>query len=255
MARDGRMHILDHMEKIIAAPRPELSKYAPRIETIKINPERIRDVIGPGGKVINEIIDKTGAEVNVENDGTVTVCSANLAGLQKAVQWIKSLTREVEAGELFEEGKVVRIMDFGAFVEVVPGRDGMVHVSELAPWRVNKVTDMVNIGDIIPVKVIEIDDLGRINLSYKAAMAQLGREQKPPEGAMMRSGDDRGGRGGDRGGRGGRGGRDERPVQVIKVLPKAAPAPAAAPAAPTEPVAPKAPAGDDLLPPLDDLSF
>jgi polyribonucleotide nucleotidyltransferase len=244
MARDGRMHILDHMDKIIAAPRPELSKYAPRIETIKINPERIRDVIGPGGKVINDIIDKTGCEVNVENDGTVTVCSANLAGLQKAVQWIKSLTREVEAGEMFEEGKVVRIMDFGAFVEVVPGRDGMVHVSELAPWRVNKVTDVVNLGDIIPVKVIEIDDLGRINLSYKAAMAQLGREQKMPEGAMSRGGDDRG----DRGGRGG-----GRPVQVIKVLPRTAPP--AAPSVPTEPVAPKPPAGSDLLPPLDDLSF
>jgi polyribonucleotide nucleotidyltransferase len=198
MARDGRMSILDHMASIIAEPRPELKPHAPRIETFKISVDRIRDVIGPGGKMINEIINTTGAEVDVEDDGTVTVTSANLEGLKKAVQWIKSLTREVGVGELFEEGKVVRIMDFGAFVEVAPGRDGLVHISELAPWRVGKVTDMVNIGDVIPVKVIEIDELGRINLSHKAAMKDLGREQTPPP--SMGQGD-RGDRGGDQGGR------------------------------------------------------
>ncbi len=179
-ARAARLQILDVMEKCIAAPRPELSPYAPRIETLKINPELIRNVIGPGGKVINEIIEKTGVTMDVENDGTITICSANKAMLEKALNWVKDLTREVTAGELFKEGKVVRIMDFGAFVELVPGKDGLVHISELAPWRVGKVTDIVKIGDVIPVKVTEIDELGRVNLSHKRAMQDLGLPQVPP---------------------------------------------------------------------------
>lgn len=178
--RDARMKILEVMNKCISAPRTELSKYAPRIETIKINPELIRNVIGPGGKVINEIIAVTGVSMDVENDGVITICSANKAGLDRAVQWVKDLTREVAAGELFKEGKVVRLMDFGAFVELVPGKDGLVHISELAPWRVGKVSDIVNVGDIVPVKVIEIDELGRVNLSLKQAYADLGIEQKRP---------------------------------------------------------------------------
>ncbi len=181
-AKDGRFRIIDAIEACIPAPRPELSPYAPRIETFMIDPERIRDVIGPGGKVINEIIDATGVSIDIENDGQVTVCSANGEAMKRAIDWIRDLTREIEVGELFENGKVVRIMDFGAFVELVPGQDGMVHISELAPWRVNKVTDVVKIGDVIPVKVIEIDDMGRINLSHKRAMQELGREQKMPEG-------------------------------------------------------------------------
>lgn len=182
-ARTARLEILDVMSKCIAAPRPELSPYAPRIETLKINPELIRVVIGPGGKMINEIIDKTGVTIEVENDGTVTICSANKANLDKAVQWVRDLTRELAPGELFKEGKVTRLMDFGAFVEVLPGKEGLVHISEFAPWRVAKPGDMVKVGDIVPVKVIEIDELGRVNLSIKRAKQDLGIEQVPPPGA------------------------------------------------------------------------
>ncbi len=187
--RAARMQILDVMEKAIAAPRPDLSPYAPRIITIKINPDSIRTVIGPGGKMINQIIDETGVSIDVENDGTVTICSANKTGLDRAVEWVRMLTKEVAAGELFKEGKVTRIMDFGAFVEVVPGQEGLVHISEMAPWRVGKVTDMVKVGDIIPVKVIEIDELGRINLSLKRARQELGIPQERPAGMA----DDNGG--------------------------------------------------------------
>jgi polyribonucleotide nucleotidyltransferase len=181
-AREARLKIIDVMEAVIAKPRPDLSPYAPRIITIKINPDKIRDVIGPGGKMINKIIEETGVTIDVENDGTITVCSAQKTQLEKAVQWIRDLTHEVAAGEMYR-GKVVRIMDFGAFVELLPGQDGLVHISELAPYRVAKVTDVVNIGDEVPVKVIEIDELGRTNLSLKQAREQLGEPQaQPPEG-------------------------------------------------------------------------
>jgi len=204
--RDSRLKILDVLEKAIAAPRPDLSPFAPRIETVKIDPERIRDVIGPGGKTINAIIDETGASIDVEQDGTVTICSANKAMLDKAAQWIRDLTREVEVGELFKTGKVTRIMDFGAFVECLPGQEGLVHVTELAPYYVNKVTDVVKIGDVIPVKVVKIDELGRINLSLKAAKAELGEKQEPPPGySAQRPQFDRGGFGGPRRGGGGGG--------------------------------------------------
>jgi polyribonucleotide nucleotidyltransferase len=132
--------------------------------------------------MINKIIEETGVSIDVENDGTITICSANKAGLDKAAQWVSDLTRELKAGELFKEGKVTRIMDFGAFVEVLPGQEGLVHVSELAPWRVGRVTDMVKVGDVIAVKVIEIDELGRVNLSHKRACQDLGITQTPPAG-------------------------------------------------------------------------
>lgn len=167
-ALTARIHILDEMEKIIAAPRPELSPYAPRVITIKINPDKIRDVIGPGGKVINEIIEKTGVEIDIEQSGLVFITSVSAESAQKAVDWVKNLTHEVTAGEVFE-GKVTRILDFGAFVEILPKQEGMVHISELAPFRVRAVTDILKVGDIIPVKVINIDDMGRINLSLKQA--------------------------------------------------------------------------------------
>jgi len=165
-ARVGRMKILEVMNAMIAAPRAEMSQYAPRIYSLQINPDRIRDVIGPGGKMINEIIDKTGVQIDIEDSGLVMVTSVVKEGAEKAIEWIKNLTREVVAGETFR-GKVTRIMDFGAFVEVLPKQEGLVHISQLAPYRVNQVTDIVNVGDVIPVKVIEIDELGRINLSLK----------------------------------------------------------------------------------------
>ncbi|OGF21448.1 polyribonucleotide nucleotidyltransferase [Candidatus Falkowbacteria bacterium RIFOXYA2_FULL_38_12] len=164
--RKARIKVLEEMNKAIEAPRPELSQYAPRIISFKIKVDKIREVIGPGGKVINEIIDSTGVSIDIENDGNVTVCSAIPASLDKAVAWIKSLVQEAEVGQIYE-GKVVRIMNFGAFVEILPHKDGMVHISELAPYRVKEVTDIVKIGDTVKVKVIEIDEQGRVNLSMK----------------------------------------------------------------------------------------
>jgi polyribonucleotide nucleotidyltransferase len=165
-ARVARMQIMEVMNKTIPASREDLSPYAPRITTMRINPEKIRDVIGPGGKVINEIIAETGVTIDIEDDGLVIITSKDPIAAKKAEEWIKNLTREVVAGEIFQ-GKVVKIMDFGAFVEILPGQDGLVHISELAPTRVNKVTDIVNIGDVIAVKVKEIDSQGRINLTHK----------------------------------------------------------------------------------------
>lgn len=168
--RAAREMILDRMALIIAAPRPELSEYAPRILTLMINPEKIREVIGPGGKMINEIIAKTGVQaIDIEQNGLVMITSANGPAGQAAYDWVNNLTRDVKAGETFEGAEVVRLMDFGAFVNILPGRDGMVHVSELAPWRVGQVKDIVNVGDKVNVKVIEIDDQGRVNLSMKQA--------------------------------------------------------------------------------------
>jgi len=164
--RKARIKVLEEMNKAIEAPRPELSQYAPRIISFKIKVDKIREVIGPGGKIINEIIDSTGVSIDIENDGNVTVCSAIPASLDKAVAWIKSLVQEAEVGQIYE-GKVVRIMNFGAFVEILPHKDGMVHISELAPYRVKEVMDIVKIGDTVKVKVIEIDEQGRVNLSMK----------------------------------------------------------------------------------------
>jgi polyribonucleotide nucleotidyltransferase len=165
-ARVARMQIMEIMSKTIPRSREELSPYAPRITTMRINPEKIRDVIGPGGKVINEIIAETGVTIDIEDDGLIIITSKDPEAAKKAEECIKNLTREVVAGEVFQ-GKVVKIMDFGAFVEILPGQDGLVHISELAPTRVNKVTDIVNVGDVIAVKVKEIDSQGRINLTHK----------------------------------------------------------------------------------------
>lgn len=178
-AHEGRMEVLDVMAKAIAEPRAELSQYAPRVQTLQINPERIRDVIGPGGKIINEIIDKTGAEIDIEQTGLIFITSISKEGMDRAIDWIKQLTREVKQGEIFR-GKVTRLLDFGAFVEILPKQEGLVHISELAPYHVNEVTDIVNIGDEIPVMVKEIDDLGRINLSLKAAVAAGETFEYPP---------------------------------------------------------------------------
>ena len=177
-AKNGRLTILEKMLQAIAAPRAEMSPYAPRIVSFKINPDKIREVIGPGGKVINGIIAETGVKIDIEDDGTVMVTSTNAEASQKAVDWIKNLIREVQAGEVFQ-GTITRILDFGAFAEILPGQEGLIHISELEPHRVEKVTDVVKVGDIVPVKVINIDELGRINLSRKALLP--GAENQPQE--------------------------------------------------------------------------
>src|SRR3989344_509139 len=146
----------------------EMSQYAPRIIVLKINPEKIRSVIGPGGKIINAIIDETGVQIDIEDDGSVFITSPDSTSAQKAKQWIDNLTHEVKVGELFN-GKITRLMNFGAFAEILPGQEGLIHISELADYRVNKVEDIVKIGDVVPVKVIEIDHMGRINLSLRQA--------------------------------------------------------------------------------------
>ncbi|MEA3449666.1 MAG: polyribonucleotide nucleotidyltransferase [Patescibacteria group bacterium] len=162
----GRLKIIKVITDTIATPRAELSEYAPRVQTFKIDPEKIREVIGAGGKVINKIIEECEVEIDIEDDGSVFVTSVNQEGMEKALKWIKDLTRNIEAGEIFT-GKVVRMLEIGAFIEVLPGRDGMVHVSELAPYRVSKPADFMEIGDTVTVRVKEIDDQGRVNLSMK----------------------------------------------------------------------------------------
>ncbi|MAF20381.1 MAG: polyribonucleotide nucleotidyltransferase [Parcubacteria group bacterium] len=167
-ARTARLTILKEMAGAIKEPRAKLSPLAPRIITLRIAQDKIRDVIGPGGKVINEIIDQTGVKIDIEDDGLVNITSTDEQAGQKALEWVKNLTREVKAGEVFQ-GKVTKIIDFGAFVEILPGQEGLVHISELAPYRVEKVEDVVKLGQTILVKVKEIDHLGRINLSLKEA--------------------------------------------------------------------------------------
>jgi polyribonucleotide nucleotidyltransferase len=170
-ARAGRMHILGKMLEVMSEPRKELSPYAPKIEIMHINPEKIRDVIGPGGKVINKIIDETGVKIDIEQDGRVYIASPDTAMLQKAKEQIDLIVREVVVGETYV-GTVKRIEKFGAFVEVLPGKEGLVHISQLSNERVGKVEDVVKVGDRITVKVTEIDNLGRVNLSRKAVLNQ-----------------------------------------------------------------------------------
>lgn len=165
-AKTSRMQILDHMETVLPSPRAELSPWAPRVNILKINPEKIGALIGPGGKVINDIIAQTGAQIDIEDDGTVFITSENEDGMKKAMSLIKQVTKELKPGELLE-GRVTRVLDFGAFVEVGPRQEGLIHISELAPWHVEGVTDIVNVGDVVPVKVRNIDDQGRVNLSLK----------------------------------------------------------------------------------------
>ncbi len=176
-AKEARLQILEVMNKVIKEPRKELSPYAPRVISFKINPNKIRDVIGPGGKMINEIISETGVTIDIEDDGTVFIASASPEALDKAVKWVKEITHDVVVGEVFQ-GKVTRILNFGAFVEILPNQEGMVHISELSYNHTNKVEDVVKVGDIIPVKVIEIDKMGRINLSLKATQPRPKKENK-----------------------------------------------------------------------------
>ena len=173
-ARAARLKILEVMAQVLAAPRTSLSPHAPRIITIQINPDKIRDVIGPGGKVINKITAETGAKIDIEQDGRVLVASVNEDSARRAVGMIEGIVREVQVGEKYR-GRVTRLMNFGAFVEVLPGKEGLVHISELSYDRVNKVEDIVKIGDEIDVMVKEIDNLGRVNLTHRGT-------QPPPEG-------------------------------------------------------------------------
>ena len=164
----NRMEILGKILAAIPSARTEMSQYAPRIIIIKINPEKIRNVIGTGGKIINQIIDETGVQIDIEDDGSIFITSVDAESAKKAKEWIDNLTHEVKPGEIFN-ARITRIMNFGAFAEILPGQEGLIHISELADYRVEKVEDIVNIGDIVPVKVREIDSQGRINLSLKAA--------------------------------------------------------------------------------------
>ncbi len=179
-AREARLFVLDKMLAVIPRPRSEMSSYAPRITTILINPDKIRDVIGPGGKMIRKIVEETGAQIDVEDDGRVFISAVDQDAGQRAIDWVKSLTDEVEVGKIYK-GKVVRIMPFGAFVEVLPGQDGLVHISKLTDHRVERVEEVVNVGDEIVVKAVEIDSQGRLNLSRQAAIEELSAKGEPVE--------------------------------------------------------------------------
>jgi polyribonucleotide nucleotidyltransferase len=170
-ARDARMIILDKMAEAIKGPRSELSKYAPRITTIKINPEKIGAVIGPQGKVIRGIVEATGCQIDIEDDGSVHIFSNSGEAADRAVEHIKAITAEVEVGKLYH-GKVVGIKEFGAFVEILPDKDGLLHISEIADRRINKVEDVLKMGDEVWVKVLGVDDRGKVKLSRKAALAE-----------------------------------------------------------------------------------
>lgn len=178
-AKVAREFILGKMTEVIPAPRAELSKFAPRIVTLMINPAKIKDVIGKGGETINKIIDETGVEINIEDDGQVNIASADGAALEKAVKWVNDLTRELEPGELFD-GVVTRVENFGAFVRVLPGKEGLVHVSQISNKRIEDLTKVVKVGDKMKVMVMEIDEKGRLNLSRTLAIAKIA-EQKNQE--------------------------------------------------------------------------
>jgi len=170
--KEGRAFILDHMLSTIAEPRKDLSPYAPRIEKIQINPEKIRDVIGKGGETINKIIAETGAEIDIRDSGLVMVAAPDKKAIDAAIKWIEQLTAEPEVGKIYENCRVVKIMDFGVFVEIMPGHEGLVHVSEMADKRVEHPSDVVSEGDMVNVKLVAVDDRGRLVLSMKQAKEQ-----------------------------------------------------------------------------------
>jgi polyribonucleotide nucleotidyltransferase len=183
-AKKSRYFIIDKLAETIAAPRAELSKYAPRMIVIKIDPAKIKDVIGPGGKVINKIIADTGVEkIDIEDDGSVFITSLDGESGDKAKQIVENLTKEVVVGETYT-GTVTRVIPIGAFVQILPGKEGLVHISQLAPQRVERVEDVVNVGDEITVKVTEVDSQGRLNLSRKAVLGSSNgssdRGRRPP---------------------------------------------------------------------------
>lgn len=178
-ARRGRLHILDIMNRTIAEPSTDLSEYAPKIITLKVDQEKIGAIIGPSGKTIKAISERSGADVNIENDGTVQIFSKSQAGAYQAEEMIRSLVEEPEIGKIYQ-GTVRRIMDFGAFVEILPGKEGLVHISKLARERINRVEDVLSMDQEIPVKLVEIDRMGRLNLSYIDAIDPDGASDEPP---------------------------------------------------------------------------
>ena len=232
-ARDARMTILDVIEECIPSPREKLSKHAPRITSITVDPEKIKDIIGPGGKNINRIIAETGVKIDIENDGRVFIAAVKADAVDAAIKMIEDQLKDCEVGEQYK-GKVMRLMNFGAFVEILPGKEGLLHISKIKPFRVERVEDVINVGDEVEVKVEEIDSMGRINLTRRGLFSEEemaeaearggatggsegGRERgdRGDRGGRDRDKGDRGGRGGDRGGRdrdrgdrGDRGGRD-----------------------------------------------
>jgi Polyribonucleotide nucleotidyltransferase (polynucleotide phosphorylase) len=171
--KEGRAYILEHMLSTLAEPRKELSPYAPRVESIKINPDKIREVIGKGGEVIQKITAETGAEIDIRDDGTVMIASPDKSSIDKAKEWILSIAEEPEVGKIYFDKPVVSVTDFGAFVQILPGKDGLVHVSEMREERVNKPSDVVKEGDKVTVKLVAIDDRGRLQLSMRAAAREL----------------------------------------------------------------------------------
>jgi polyribonucleotide nucleotidyltransferase len=165
-AREGRLHILGEMNKVLSKPRETMSEWAPTIITLKIDPEKIRDVIGKGGAVIRQITEETGTSIDIENDGTVKIASVQGAAGREAQRRIELITADVEVGRVYE-GKVARLMDFGAFVTILPGRDGLVHISQISEERVERVGDKLKEGDVVRVKVLEVDRQGRVRLSMR----------------------------------------------------------------------------------------
>ncbi len=176
-AREGRMFILNKMKEAISSPRKELSPYAPRIFTMQVQPDKIRDIIGPGGKMINKIIDETGVKIDIDDDGKVSIASDSAQNGEKAIELINRVIKDVEVGEMYM-GKVIRIVPFGAFVEILNGKEGLVHISNISHERINKVEDVLHVGDEILVKVIDIDNQGRINLSRKAVLPKEDKDSK-----------------------------------------------------------------------------
>jgi len=179
-AKEGRLHILGIMNGTLSSARTNVSGHAPRITTIKVKPDKIREIIGPGGKVIRGIIEATGVKMDVEDDGTVTIASSDEAASQKAIEMVQRIAAEAEIGKIYR-GIVRKIVEFGAFVEILPGTDGLVHISQLAPHRVNKVTDVLKEGDEVMVKVLEIDRQGKIRLSRKEALQETGGASSAPQ--------------------------------------------------------------------------
>jgi len=222
-AKAGRAHILGEMTKALGTARTELSAHAPRIETMQIDKSKIRDVIGTGGKVIREIVAETGAKVDIDDEGVIKISSSDISQIEAAKKWIQGIVEEAEVGKIYT-GKVVNIVDFGAFVNFMGGKDGLVHVSEMKNERVEKPTDVVSEGQEVKVKVLEVDQRGKVRLSMRVVDQETGEEledTRPPreprerEGGRSGGGDRRPRRDGDRGGRGGDRGprrdRDDRP--------------------------------------------